>query len=328
MNSLKVFGKFLDQPLLVSKFQKKVPTILVGGGALYTACEAKKVKAEERKKTAVKTGITMGVTVASAILAPHVASKLTKRALPKGFSALKASNIELVDSFVKKTKLDNETKVVLNKAKDKILSLKEVKQVFETIGKDEKGKKFLEKLIPSPQNVSAKDIFSEIGYLSIYGAIPVAGGIAGGVLADRITEKDKWKEKFPDKIKEGLYQYLANIFLCNVGAGAALVILEKLSIKSKGARAAGMIAGIVISGVIGGSKIANFVDKKVITPLFNKKGKVSMEVKERKPEALDIGLHTDDIATVSLLSGLKWIEPALPVMYAISGYRAGIGYRN
>ena len=43
---------------------------------------------------------------------------------------------------------------------------------------------------------------------------------------------------------------------------------------------------------------------------------------------LDLGLHTDDIATVSLLSGLKWIEPSLPVLYAISGYRAGIGYRN
>ena len=50
--------------------------------------------------------------------------------------------------------------------------------------------------------------------------------------------------------------------------------------------------------------------------------------KDRTPEALDIGLHVDDISTVSLLSGLKWIEPALPVMYTISGYRAGIGYRN
>ena len=49
---------------------------------------------------------------------------------------------------------------------------------------------------------------------------------------------------------------------------------------------------------------------------------------EHKPEALDIGLHTDDIATVAVMSGLKWIEPALPIMYAISGYRAGIGYRN
>ena len=46
------------------------------------------------------------------------------------------------------------------------------------------------------------------------------------------------------------------------------------------------------------------------------------------PELLDLGLHSDDIATVSLLSGLKWIEPSLPLLYAISGYRAGTGYRN
>jgi hypothetical protein len=48
----------------------------------------------------------------------------------------------------------------------------------------------------------------------------------------------------------------------------------------------------------------------------------------RTPELLDLTLHTDDIATVSLLSGLKWIEPSLPLLYSISGYRAGIGYRN
>ena len=49
---------------------------------------------------------------------------------------------------------------------------------------------------------------------------------------------------------------------------------------------------------------------------------------ERKPESLDVALHADDIATAGVLSGFKWIEPALPIMYFISGYRAGIGYRN
>ena len=43
---------------------------------------------------------------------------------------------------------------------------------------------------------------------------------------------------------------------------------------------------------------------------------------------MDIALHADDIATAGILSGFKWIEPALPFMYFISGYRAGIGYRN
>jgi hypothetical protein len=324
VNNLKVFGKFLDQPLLVAKFQKVVPKALIVGGAMSAMNDARKEKPENRKKAVLKNGITMGVTIASALAAPHIASKLTKRPLPKNITQLKTQNTELVDSFVKVSNIDKTTKNLLDKAKDKILNPKEVKKIFEGVEKKENGQGLLEKLIPSPQNISAKDIFSEIGYLSIFGGIPVLGGILGGVVADKVTDKASWKEKVPNKIKEGLYQYLANIFMCNVGAGVALGILEKLNIKSKGARAAGMTAGIVASGIIGGSKIANTVDEKIISKIFKQKEKY----KERKPEILDIGLHTDDIATVSLLSGLKWIEPALPAMYTVSGYRAGMGYRN
>lgn len=349
MNNLQVLGKFLDQPMLVSKFQKAVPTLLTAGAAAYTMHDAKKEPDEQkRKERALKTGITLGVTVASALAAPHIASKITNRPLGASLNTIKNKNTELVDAFVKTTDLDKKTVQILEKSKENILNFNEVKTILSRIKKEKGGKDFLEKLIPSPENISAKDIFSEIGFLSIFGAIPVIGGIAGGTLADRITEKENWKEKLPDKIKEGSYQYLANIFMCNVGAGIALGILEKFGITSKAARAAGMTAGIILTGVIGGSKIANFISEKVIEPLFHAKDKNHKhsepydektrqhveqhhkphEHKERKPELLDIGLHTDDIATVSLLSGLKWIEPALPVMYTISGYRAGIGYRN
>lgn len=355
MNNLQVLGKFLDQPILVSKFQKAVPAILTTGAAIYTINDVRKAKPENKKERAVKTGVTMGVTVASALAAPYIASAITKRPLQANLASVKETNKQLVDNFVKSAQLEETTKNILNKSKDKILNFQEVKTTFETLKDKVNGKKFLEKLIPSPQNISAKDIFSEIGYLSIYGAVPVVGGIAGGVAADKITDKN-WKEKVPDKIKEGSYQYLANIFMCNVGAGIALGILEKLGITSKGARAIGMTMGIVATGIIGGSKIANAISKKVIDPLFNKKKKEKdsysdilninftekkspnyielisntnkTKEKERTPEVLDIGLHTDDIATVSLLSGLKWIEPALPIMYTLSGYRAGIGYRN
>ena len=104
--------------------------------------------------------------------------------------------------------------------------------------------------------------------------------------------------------------------------------MENFNIQSKAARAAGMVAGIIATGVVGGSAIANFIGNKVINPMFDKNHKHKSLFEERKPEALDIGLHTDDIATVAVMSGLKWIEPALPLMYSISGYRAGIGYRN
>ncbi len=349
MNNIQILGKFLDQPMLVSKFQKAVPAFLTTGAVMYTAHDAFREKdSEKRKQRALKTGLTLGVTVASALVAPHIASKITKRSLPQGVNAVKSKNKELVDSFVKSSSLDDISKQILEKSKEKVLNFKEVKSLFNNL-KDENGKKFLQKLIPAPENVSAKDIFSEIGFLSVNGAIPVVGGIAGGIIADKMTDKEHWKDNVADKVKEGSYQYLANIFMCNVGAGLALGLLEKMGVNSKVARAVGMTAGIVATGVIGGSKIANFVSEKVIEPLFHKKDKNHTHTnptnsnvlqrhidmnhkphthKERTPELLDIGLHTDDIATVSLLSGLKWIEPALPVMYTISGYRAGIGYRN
>lgn len=369
MNNLSVFGKFLDQPILVSKFQKAVPVILGAGAAAYTVNDAMKQEKGKRKERALKTGITMGVTVASALAAPHVASAITKRPLPDTLNVVKEKNKELIDTFIKSEKTEGVTKNILEKGKEKILNFKEVKHLYNNLNSNEKGAEFLKKLIPDPENIQAKDIFSEIGYLSVYGAVPVLGGIAGGIAADKVTDNKNWKEKVPNKIKEGSYQYLANIFMCNVGAGIALGLLEKAGIQSKGARAAGMTAGIVAAGIVGGSKIANIIGDKIIDPICNigsKKNKKSetkplnistdildidftknkqnpyvqnsmqqktqenadLQNKERTPEALDICLHTDDIATVSLLSGLKWIEPALPVMYTLSGYRAGTGYRN
>ena len=85
-----------------------------------------------------------------------------------------------------------------------------------------------------------------------------------------------------------------------------------------------MVGGILLTGVIGGSVMANYIGNKLINPIISKDKKEE----KRTPELLDLSLHTDDIATVSLLSGLKWIEPSLPILYSISGYRAGIGYRN
>lgn len=343
MNNIQVLGKFLDQPMLVSKFQKAVPIALTAGAAAFTAYDASKEdNPEKRKQRALRTGITLGTTVAAALAAPHIASKITKRPLAVSLNTIKEKNTQLVDSFINSRKVGEQSAQILEKSKDKILNFNEVKTLFTKV----RDKNFLNKLIPAPENITAKDIFSEIGYLSVVGAIPVVGGIAGGILADKVTDKDNWKKKVPDKVKEGTYQYLANIFLCNVGAGAALGIMEKCGVKSKAARALGMTAGIITTGVIGGSKIANFVSEKLIEPLFHTKEKNHTDKpehfhkhdkpikhkhhkhRERTPEALDIGLHVDDISTVSLLSGLKWIEPALPVMYTISGYRAGIGYRN
>ena len=326
MNNFKVLGKFLDQPLLISKLDKSMPAIMtIGAGAILTKDAfdtfKKSENKDEAKKEILKKGIIMATSIASALIAPKIASKMVKRKPMETFEKIAKTNQNLINNFLSTNNVDKSTALILEKANNKVLSLKEIKKLANSLTKNKNGEELFNNLIPDPQNIKASDIFSEIGYLSIYGAIPVLGGILGGIGADIITKED-CKKTIPNKINEGIYQYLANIFMCNIGAGAALAILEKANITSKTARAVGMTSGIILTGVLGGSKIANFVSQKIITPL------TKTTQKERKPEALDVCLHTDDIATVSLLSGLKWIEPALPILYSVSGYKAGSGYRN
>jgi len=333
MNSLSVLGKYLDQPRLVGRFSKAVPTILVVGAGAYTLGQTYKAPKEERKKTLIKNGLVLGGTIISAMVAPKIASKIIKGHHHEHHHEHADEAKELITEFLKENKVSKKTEEILEKAKEKILKSKEIKTIFEELKPEsnKKAQEFLsgeEGLIPDPENIDSKHIFGEIGELSIIGLLPVLGGIAGGIAADKITEKN-WKEKLPNKIKEGSYQYLANIFLCNIGAGVALLALERAKIQSKGARAIGMISGILLTGLVAGSAMANYIGKKLIDPLFNNKHKKGENIySERTPELLDVSLHVDDMATVAVLSGLKWIAPALPILYSISGYRAGIGYRN
>lgn len=319
MPQIRAIGKYLDQPLLTAKINKNIPAMLTLGAGAVFADTVKNSPKDERKKNALKIGATLTATAVSAVMAPKIASYITGRTVSKSVSKIKKFNTEIVDEYIKNNDVSDYLKHILQKAKKNVLSLKEVNELFS----DKKHSEIANKLIPPPDNITSKDIFREIGWLSLYGAIPVVGGIAGGIAGDKLTES-KWKDKVPNKLKEGVYQYLANIFLCNIGAGAALGVLEKFDIKSKTARCLGMLGGILVTGVIGGSVIANYIGKKVINPLVSKDGKNDI----RTPELLDLSLHTDDIATISLLSGLKWIEPSLPLLYSVSGYRAGIGYRN
>jgi len=329
INNIKTLGKFLDQPILISKLDKKMPGILLSAGTLYIAKEYhdefKKQKNPDRKeinKKTTKKAIVLFSSILSALVAPKLASSITKRETLTPLEKIIQTNKKNIENYIKNNQVSEDFKILLEKAKENILSFEEIK-TLQTRLQSKEGKLLFQKLIPDPQDIKAKDIFSEIGYLSVYGAIPVIGGVISGIIADKSCGENL-KEKLPDKINEGIYQYLANIFLCNVGAGGALALMEKFNIKSKSQRAIGMIAGIILSGVIGGSKIANLIANKIINPMIYKK----TTNKERTPELCDIGMHTDDIATVSLLSGLKWIEPTLPTLYSVSGYKAGIGYRN
>lgn len=335
-------AKYIDQPAVLSKLHSKMPAVLTGTGAAVWGYETFHKQKDHPHKA--RKAFKNAVTIASAAGASFVGVrglKIGGKTIFKGLmeytpiEKVLKNQAQAIDKFLSTRNLDDETlEKTLKNAKNRKFSLSDIEIISDRLPKDKKSKEFLHEILPEPENLSSKEIFGEIKRLSLIGLIPVAGGVAGGITSDIITGTGSQK-KTANKVKEGVYQYLANIFLCNVGAGAALFASEKMAarklikpltpVKKLGV----ILAGITATGIIGGSIIANYISKKCIDPLFGKKHSKNENIySERKPEPLDIALHADDIATAGVLSGFKWIEPALPIMYFISGYRAGIGYRN
>jgi len=297
ITNLKALGKYLDQPALVKKFNDKIPAVITAGAAGCCLYDTYKSQEGERKKTFIRSASTLFFTVASALVATRGVT-IGKNKIFKGL-------IELPHVYT-----------------NKIFSFSEIKKGAVNINFD------LHRYHQNP--------FGELKKLSLLGLIPILGGISGGILGDKLA-KDDWKKKLPDKVKEGTYQYLNNIFLCNIGAGTGILLMDKLNVKSKAIRFSVIMAGVAGAGLVAGNAVANFVCKNVIDPIFNKKpcchktknSSMFKDLnKERHPELLDLGLHVDDLASVGFLSGINLLGPLLPTLYSISGYRAGIGYRN
>lgn len=426
--NVSAIGKALDQPLLICKLKDKTPKILGGAALAFGIYDTFKAPKEERKKRGIKNAIILSAVVGTSLIsafglkAPSGLNRcgfgeVNGRQILKGLVNVRGKDEILkeqkavVAKFLKNNEVSSDVKRVLNKAKTGILNVRDTEillsmevlsnkagvqaaqgvsgrnnigQKTGTIGK----KELLETLFSKKEDLSAREIFEETGRLSILGLVPVTAGVLSGITAEKITGESTPKSTL-HKIKEGVYQFLANIFMCNVGAAAALFGAERLQkagiIKSLSPlqKLGVIMGGIFVTGIMGGSVVANLIGKKILDPIFDPKNDKNTERRpawnpyladslntfasrhkgfenfkmpsgkdfidfcerencyktgnkghgrelysERKPELLDMALHTDDIATAGVLSGFKWIEPMLPLMYTISGYRAGIGYRN
>lgn len=332
-------AKYVDQPMVLNKLDKKMPALLIGAGGGYGVIDTFRSKhGEDKHKKFVKYSIIIASTIAASLIGTRglkIGGKKIIKGLMESVSLpeLQKTQTMAVEKYLSKTDIKDEKILeALNRAKTKELSPKQVELLINQLPTSPARKELFGVILPEKKNLNSKEIFSEVKRLSLLGLVPIVGGVAGGIIADKVTNSGN-KKGTANKIKEGIYQYLANIFLCNIGAGGALYIFEKLEknkkIKPLGAmgKLGVIFGGITTTGIIGGSYIANYISKKVIDPMFGQKNNGRL-YGERKPEALDIALHSDDIATAGILSGFKWIEPTLPFLYFISGYRAGIGYRN
>ena len=84
ITNTKVFGKFLDQPILISKLNKAMPAIMLGGttaiyGKIAHDTYTKSSDKSEAKKEIFKKGIVLYGSALSALFAPKIAQKLAKR---------------------------------------------------------------------------------------------------------------------------------------------------------------------------------------------------------------------------------------------------------
>jgi len=334
------FLKFLDQPQLLKRLEKAVPIALPLTGATYVAYDSLTAPDGQKAKRLVKGTIGMTTTIAFALAAVKLFRE--KIALPDE----KMLNTALQTFSREGGALAKPVRELIQRAKSRVLAPKQVHTLQNALmAQGNAGEMLFDAIIPKPHNHSAVEILKEIGSLSALGAMPVMGGILGGVIGNKVTGEN-WRGALKNQSKEGLYQFLANIFLCNVGAGGALYLLEKTPVKNRAARLAAMSAGIFVAGIWGGNAIANFIGENFFNPLCDK-GPSHMVQKlkhkvnhhgwgslfknlnaERHAELVDIGIHADDMATVGVLSGLKWIECSLPFLYTLCGYRSMIGYRN
>ena len=327
-----VFGKYLDQPALVEKLYNVMPAVLTGTAAGYGIYDTMRTQPELRKKRAVKNASVLGFTVVSALLATR-GLKIKGKEIFEGIIELPEKDKDGIAQVLTKP-LSKKAKQLVEKVdNDRVLKFSEVKELMKEFKDKFKDEKLISKVIPDAESEAP---FADLLKLSWLGLIPVLGGIAGGVVGDKLV-KDDWKKQFPDKVKEGTYQYLNNIALCNVGAGLGALAMNAFNVKSKTARFAAMLTGVLGVGLVASNAIANFIGKNYINPLFDKNKKHEHKTlkemvknlnSERHPEALDVSLHLDDVASVGFVSGLKWIGPVLPMLYSVSAYRAGIGYRN
>ena len=229
---LSSIGKCVDQPLILNKLEKKMPALLIGAGSLYgifdTYSSSKNKSDNKKKKIALKNAIIIASTITASLAgAKGVKTKAikfnmfnrtinlpSKQIIPSLLPSHSLSKIlekqnSAIDKFLSKEKAEKNILHILNKARNKALKPGEIEYLTDNLKDSEAKKNLFNAILPEPENLNAKAIFSEIGRLSLLGAIPVAGGIMGGIAADKITSTSS-KKSTSNKIKEGFYQYFAN----------------------------------------------------------------------------------------------------------------------
>jgi hypothetical protein len=363
-------GHYLDQPNVVRSAGKKAGyTALTGLGGLM-GYDAWKAQPEARKEILMRDGIVLGSTALGTVAAASVLMR------PPGKELIKYEMKELGEKLAQYKDTYPAIKNWLASSSfhsKQNLTVGDFKTLIEGIQGDQKvsqklRNQHLDTIFPMGDSepleykhwrqlpgaiwnkltkIETKGELQErtgeawkmLNFFST-GLASVVSGLLGGIAANKVNHVSD-QDATVNMCKEGIFQFIANIALCAVGASAGLVAVE-LPVVHKGLQKLGPagarlgkfgIIGTGLSvGILGGGKIANALGDKVVNPLFDKiQGKppvLNAKPEKRRVEFADAILHLDDLPTALALAGMEIMEPFIPIFFAFSGYRTGIGYRN
>lgn len=368
--SARAIGHYLDQPNVVKTYSKYAGWAGIAGLGALMGYDTWKAQPEEKKQVLIRDGIVLGSTAvgtlaaASVLMRPpsqkliqyemkELAEKLAKykgiypgiKKLIEDKSFQFKNQLDFKDFKKIITEIKGNTQIgqdVRNKHLNDIWPLGDSEPLqYESLGQLRKA--ILDKLtkveIKGDMKERTGEAWKMLNFFST-GLVSVVSGLGGGIVANKVNNV-KDKDATVNMCKEGIFQFIANIALCAVGASAGLVAVE-LPVINKGLKKLGPtgarvgkfgIIGAGLSvGILGGGKIANVLGEKVVNPFFDKlQGKapsVMLKPEKRRVEFADAILHLDDLPTALALAGMEIMEPFIPLFFAFSGYRTGIGYRN
>ncbi len=367
--NLRAMGHYLDQPNVVRSYSKVAgATGVVGLGALM-GYDAWKAQPQERKKVLVRDGIVLGSTALGTLAAASVLMK------PPSLKLIQHEMKELgekllqykdqypaIQSFLKAKPFKERQQLNFGELKDLIKGMRATEKLDKAsiekdlnellpLGENEvlegKGWELVKAIRQKLTKVEQKgdiqersgELWKMLNFFSVGLASVISGGL-GGVLANKVNHVQD-PDATVNMCKEGIFQFVANIALCAVGASVGLVAVELPKVQQAlqkfgptGARVGkfGIIGTGLSLGILGGGKIANQLGTKVVNPFFDKmQGKAPQpqaSPEKRRIEFADAILHVDDLPTALALAGMEIMEPFIPLFFAFSGYRTGIGYRN
>jgi len=368
LNKIRVYGSFVEQPQIIRVVGQKAGWIGgLGGVGLLAGADAYHAKPEERQKVLTRDAMVLGSTALGTWAA---ARKFMALPTEKEAKATVERYIDEVQETLGKFKNSSPSYQELAKDLEKLkaegrsrLGLNDFRNIIEKIEKNSNKaevKDHLAKIFEPEEGFPGwtnmfKEMWQKGSHLEgkeegeirkmlnffVVGGLSVLSGLFGGIAANKIN-KVQDKDATVNMVKEGVFQFIANIALCAVGAAAAIVGMAPLQSKfakmgwaGKGIKTVGIGAGLSL-GIFGGGVIANKLGTKVINPLCDKiQGKEPQPQSQtdpnqgkRKIEFWDAILHLDDVPTALALAGLEIVEPFIPLFFGFSGYRTGIGYRN